>query len=107
MRGYDATFSAPKSVSVLWALAPAPVGVEVEAAHDTAVAAVLGFVEAQAHTRRRLHGQTVVVDTRGLMAAAFREHTSRAEDPQLHTHAVSWPRSRPPTAPGSHWTGAR
>ena len=37
-RGFDATFSAPKSVSVLWALTPDPwVRAEVLAAHDAAV----------------------------------------------------------------------
>lgn len=41
-RAYDATFSAPKSVSLLWGLAPDPwVQAEVLAAHDTAVTAAL------------------------------------------------------------------
>ena len=58
------------------------------AAHDLSVDRVLGFVEAQAHTRVTVQGITSVVDTQGLSVAAFRQHTSRAGDPHLHTHAV-------------------
>lgn len=90
-RGFDATFSAPKSVSLLWALSPDPwVRAEVLAAHDAAVEAALGwFVEHGAHTRRGTDG-IHQVDTRGVVAGLFRQHTSRTMDPQLHTHAVVW-----------------
>jgi hypothetical protein len=45
-RGFDATFSAAKSVSVLWALNADPwVRAEVTAAHDAAVVAALGWLE--------------------------------------------------------------
>jgi conjugative relaxase-like TrwC/TraI family protein len=44
-RGFDATFSAPNSVSVLWALSPDPwVRAEMLAAHDAAVTATLEWV---------------------------------------------------------------
>ena len=99
-RGYDITFSAPKSVSVLWAVADPRVRIEVAAAHDAAVEAVLGFVERHAHVRPSLRGQVVVVDGRGLTAARFRQHTSRALDPQLHTHAVVVAKVR---APNGGW----
>lgn len=87
-RGFDATFSAPKSVSVLWALAPDRwVRAEVLAAHDAAVDAALGWLEAHGAVTRR--GTDVdQVDTRGLAAALFRQHTSRTVEPQLHTHAL-------------------
>lgn len=53
-RGFDATFSAPKSVSALWALSPdAFVRAEVLAAHDTAVEAALGWFEAHGAVTRR------------------------------------------------------
>lgn len=87
-RGYDVTFNAPKSVSLLWAFGDQTVREQVTAAHDAAVTRVLEFVEDQAHTRRTMNGQTWVVDTRGLTVAGFRQHTSRTEDPHLHTHAV-------------------
>jgi conjugative relaxase-like TrwC/TraI family protein len=88
VRGYDLTCSAPKSVSVLWATADEAVRDHVIAAHDAAVAAVVAFTDGQALTRPTVDGQTVIADARGLTAAAFRQHTSRAADPQLHTHVV-------------------
>ncbi len=88
VRGYDATFSAPKSVSVLFGLGDQPVRDQVVAAHDRAVDAVLSWVQAHAHTRMRHRGQVVCVDAEGIVAALFRQHTSRRLDPQLHTHAV-------------------
>jgi conjugative relaxase-like TrwC/TraI family protein len=50
-RAFDATFSAPKSVSVLWALTPDPwIRAEVLAAHDAAVDAALGWFETMARS---------------------------------------------------------
>lgn len=88
VRGYDATFSAPKSVSVLFAVGDLQLRREVTEAHDRAVGAVLGWVESRAHTRMRRHGHIVCVDAEGIMVGVFRQHTSRRLDPQLHTHAV-------------------
>lgn len=88
VRGYDATFSAPKSVSVLFALGDDQVRDQVVEAHDRAVEAVLGWVEAHAHTRMRHRGHVMCVDAEGIVVALFRQHTSRRLDPQLHTHAV-------------------
>jgi len=84
--GFDATFSAPKSLSVLWALTQDD---RLLAAHDTAVSAALAHLERYGSTTRvrsgngRLHPDTV-----GLSMATFRQTTSRADDPQIHTHAV-------------------
>ncbi|MGB8360782.1 MAG: MobF family relaxase, partial [Acidimicrobiia bacterium] len=88
VRGYDATFSAPKSVSVLWGLGDDLVRQQVTEAHDMAVESVLGWVEDHAHTRLRQHGHIMHVDAGGLVVGVFRQHTSRRLDPQLHTHAV-------------------
>ncbi len=88
VRGYDATFSAPKSVSVLFALGDERMREQVVEAHERAVEAVLGWVEDHAHTRMRVHSQVVTVDAEGIMVGVFRQHTSRSLDPQLHTHAV-------------------
>jgi len=88
-RGFDATFSAPKSVSVLWALTPdAWVRAEVLAAHDAAVDASLGWLEQHGAVTRRGRDGVFQLDTRGLTVAVFRQHTSRTVDPQLHSHAV-------------------
>lgn len=84
--GWDLTFSAPKSVSLL-----AEVGADarVMAAHDRAVKAALSWIEASvAGTRIRSGGVVERVQTGNLVAATFRHHTSRNHDPQLHTHAV-------------------
>jgi conjugative relaxase-like TrwC/TraI family protein len=88
VRGYDATFSAPKSVSVLFALGNEQIREQVVEAHDQAVEAVLGWVEDHAHTRLRQHGHIMHVDAQGIVVGMFRQHTSRRLDPQPHTHAV-------------------
>ncbi|CAN5720432.1 hypothetical protein BH20ACT2_BH20ACT2_19970 [soil metagenome] len=97
-RAYDATFSAPKSVSLLWALSPdGQVRAEVLAAHDTAVETALGWLEKHGNLTRRGTDGVDQVDACGLTVALFRQHTSRALDPQLHTHAVVWAKVQDPT----------
>lgn len=88
VRGYDATFSAPKSVSVLFALGDDQIRDGVVEAHERAVGAVLAWVQDRAHTRMRRHGHVMCVDAEGIVVGVFRQHTSRRLDPQLHTHAV-------------------
>ena len=84
--GFDATFSAPKSVSVWWALTG---DARVLAAHDLAVAVALEQLEQYGATTRIRHdGRRLHPDSLGLTMATFRQTTSRADDPQLHTHAV-------------------
>ncbi|MCP3856217.1 MAG: relaxase domain-containing protein [Actinomycetia bacterium] len=96
VRGFDITASAPKSVSVLFAVGDDQTRNEVLAAHDTAVATMVRWVEAHAHTRFRINGDIAVVDVEGIVAATFRQHTSRVLDPQLHTHVVVANRVRSP-----------
>ena len=45
--GFDLTFSAPKSVSIMHALADPDLSVQVREAHDHAVVAALGWLEQQ------------------------------------------------------------
>lgn len=88
-RGFDATFSAPKSVSALWALSPdASVRAEVLAAQDAAVDAALAWFERHGAVTRRGTDGIHQVDSRGVTVALFRQHTSRTMDPQVHTHAI-------------------
>ena len=49
---FDLTFSAPKSVSLLWALGSEPVADAVAAAHREAVTVALGFLEGRAALAR-------------------------------------------------------
>ena len=84
--GFDATVSAPKSLSVWWALAGDQRLLE---AHDVAVTAALSHLERFGSTTRiRSEGGRLHPDTNGLTIARFRQTTSRADDPQIHTHAV-------------------
>ena len=87
VRGFDLTFSAPKSVSVLSAVAGGEIERAVIAAHDAAVRAVLGLIEERATTRTGRNG-VYRIDVTGLAALLVRHRTSRTLDPQLHTHAV-------------------
>jgi conjugative relaxase-like TrwC/TraI family protein len=97
-RGFDATFSAPKSVSVLWAISPDPwVRAEVAAAHDAAVQAAVDWFETHGAVTRRGTDGVFQVDAQGLTVALFRQHTSRSVDPQLHTHAVIAAKVQDPT----------
>jgi conjugative relaxase-like TrwC/TraI family protein len=86
--GYALSFSPPKSVSVLWALAGPEVTSEVRAGHDAAVAAALDFLQDHAAFTRRGHGGTVQESTGGYVGAVFAHRTSRAGDPQLHSHVL-------------------
>ena len=84
--GFDATFSAPKSLSMWWALTGDQRLLE---AHDIAVTVALAHLERFGSTTRiRSNGGRLHPDTGGLTMATFRQTTSRADDPQIHTHAV-------------------
>ncbi len=89
VRAFDATFSAPKSVSLLYALADPETAAAVGIAHVEAVGAALEFLEAKAAvTRQQVGGVRRRVGSSGWAAATFVHRTSREGDPQLHTHAV-------------------
>ena len=84
--GFGATFSAPKSLSAWWGLTG---GAGLLEAHDLAVQAVLDHLgRFGATTRVRVNGSRQFPDVQGLTMAAFRQATSREDDPQLHTHVV-------------------
>jgi conjugative relaxase-like TrwC/TraI family protein len=84
----DLTFSAPKSVSVLFAVAGGGVSGALVDAHERAVAAAVAYLEREACWTRRGHGGAERVRGEGFVAAAYRHRLSRAGDPQLHTHVV-------------------
>jgi len=86
--GFDLTFRAPKSVSVVWAVASPEVAHEVRAGHDAAVSEALDYLEREACRARRGAGGRDQVSGRGFVAAAFLHRASRAGDPLLHTHVV-------------------
>lgn len=90
--GLDLTFSAPKSVSVLFALGSPEVAGAVRAAHAAAVEQTLAYLERLCARSLRGHhgpgGEGRRVATDGWLAVAFEHGTSRSDDPQLHTHVV-------------------
>jgi conjugative relaxase-like TrwC/TraI family protein len=89
VKAFDLTFSAPKSVSLLWALGSEPVADTVMAAHREAVGIALEFLEEHAATARmQVDGVRRHVPTHGWAVAGFVHRTSRGGDPQLHTHCL-------------------
>lgn len=86
--GFDLTFSTPKSASLLWALGGPEVAAEVKAAHEAATRAGLDYLQRQACWTRRGAGGAEFVHGNGFLAAAYLHRSSRAGDPQLHTHVL-------------------
>src|SRR5438105_3546575 len=74
--GFALSFSPPKSVSLLGAFGAA------------GVRAALSFLEDHAAFSRTGRGGFSQVDSEGFVAAAFTHRTSRAGDPQIHSHVL-------------------
>lgn len=104
VRGFDLTFSVPKSISVLYAAGDERIAAEVRAALDAATTDALGWLEQRACVVRRGAGGAVELPGAGFVGAAFRHRTSRAGDPQLHTHVVISNMAR---GPDGRWTALR
>jgi conjugative relaxase-like TrwC/TraI family protein len=102
--GFDLTFKAPKSASVLYAVSDDPrvQGAVIEAG-ETAMRSAIGWLEREAIRVRRgshnqawlaAHGnepgvrQPTQLASSGVVAASFRHRTSRASDPLLHWHVL-------------------
>lgn len=84
--GWDVTLSAPKSVSIMAEVAGDRRLIE---AHGEAVKTALAHVETHMAATRVRHGGSVTREITGnLIVASFQHGTSRAQDPQLHTHNV-------------------
>lgn len=85
--GYDMTFSAPKSVSILHEI----LGDErILTVFQNAVRETMGSIEADAHARVRRDGAVSQRRTGNLVWAEFTHHTARPveglSDPSLHCH---------------------
>lgn len=83
--GYDLTFSAPKSVSVLIALYGES---RLLAAWNNSITETLKEVESLVSTRTMKDGYSEVQLTQKAVIATFNHDTSRNLDPQIHTHAL-------------------
>lgn len=86
--GFDLTFSAPKSVSVAWAVADETQSQLLEAAHERAITATIAWLEDEVIRTRTGAGGVAFHATAGLLATRFRHWESREGDPQLHDHVV-------------------
>ena len=93
--GIDVTFSAPKSVSTVWALGDPWQREQIEQAHASAVEQTILYLREQVPVvRRRYSGQVVEEHARDVIATEYRHTTARgvsgaqAPDPQLHSHVV-------------------
>ena len=83
--GYDVTFSAPKSLSILWATGDASIRGLCEEAFDAGVSAAVDYLESNALWVRRGRGYQPAT---GMLAASYRHDTNRELEPQLHEHVV-------------------
>jgi conjugative relaxase-like TrwC/TraI family protein len=93
--GIDVTFSAPKSVSVVWALGDPWQREQIEEAHAKAVERSMEYLKERVPVvRRRFSGQVAEEQAKDVIATAYRHTSARgvsgaeAPDPQLHTHVV-------------------
>ena len=92
--GIDLTFSAPKSVSTVWALGNEDQRSGIEAAHAAAVSQAIAHLTSTVPTVRRGHGGLIEETARDLLAAEYLHTTARGvvdgdvPDPQIHSHVV-------------------
>jgi len=89
--GWDATYSAPKSVSAIWAVADRDTQTAIQRAQADAVKAAIRYIEREATFTRFGAGgmEREPVSTHGgLIVAAYEHSTNRNTDPQLHTHCI-------------------
>ena len=91
--GFDMTFCAPKSASMLWGLTDDP-GVRdaVNDAHEKAVAQALRYLETHAsYTRIATPGnnnEKIIEKMLGLSGVRYEHRTSRSGDPHMHSHVL-------------------
>ncbi len=88
----DLTFSAAKSISVVWGLAKAT-GDEktagaIEEAFDKAVKETFDFIKNNLIQTRDQDGRPTEINPESVKAIQFNHHLSREKDPQLHAHVL-------------------
>jgi conjugative relaxase-like TrwC/TraI family protein len=91
VHGFDLTFAAPKSVSLIRALTDDIAEKVLATAHTKAVHAAMQYLQQHAgYTRvyNRATGNRDLHRLPGLVAIAYQHETSRCGDPHLHTHVI-------------------
>ncbi|HYQ78790.1 MAG TPA: MobF family relaxase [Solirubrobacterales bacterium] len=86
--GYDVRFSAPKSISLLYALGSKEAQERIVAVMNDAVKQGIAHLEKEACMVQRGAGGVHLEPGRGFVGMAFRHRMSRAGDPALHVHVV-------------------
>lgn len=85
--GWDLTFSAPKSVSVVWANSEDALRSKIEQIQEAATRDALDYLEEHSSRSRTGKGGTSSVKTE-LLVGLFQHSSNRDLEPQLHTHSV-------------------
>ena len=91
VHGFDLTFAAPKSVSLVRALTGDVTAKVIAEAHRRAVNAAVDYVYEHAGYTRVHNPLTGTKDLQrlpGLVAIAYQHETSRCGDPHMHTHVI-------------------
>jgi conjugative relaxase-like TrwC/TraI family protein len=100
VHGFDLTFSAPKSVSILYALGDADLQGNIVAAHEWAAEQAIGYMErdsarvVRGHKASKADLELGIEDTltthraAGFVGIRYRHRVNRLQDPHLHTHYV-------------------
>ncbi len=100
VHGLDLTFSAPKSVSVAYALGDEELRANIVAAHEWAAGGAISYMERESARVVRGHKATKaeraagIADTlethraSGFVGIRYRHRVNRLQDPHLHTHYV-------------------
>jgi conjugative relaxase-like TrwC/TraI family protein len=86
--GFDLMFSVPKSASILFGIGDEATQRAILDAQAEGVRSALEYLEKQACRTRKGQGGYEIVPGQGFVGAAFRHRTSRAGDPQIHTHVL-------------------
>jgi conjugative relaxase-like TrwC/TraI family protein len=86
VQGWDLTFSAPKSVSVVWSLASDAEREKIAEAKMRAVGKVIDYIEREGLAVSRRGKAGIVKEAGKVVAVASSHWENRALDPQLHDH---------------------
>lgn len=84
--GWDLTFSAPKSVSTLWAAGDDELRDAIAKAQSDAVDKAMSYLENDGGVSGRRGKGGLELEASKMIASKFNHGTSREQDPQLHTH---------------------
>ncbi len=100
--GFDLTFTAPKSVSVLLAVGDEEIQRAILDAQERAVRAGLDYLERHECFARRGTNGVDVIPAEGFVGGMYTHEMARSGDPHLHTHVVIANRVRSPS--DGRWT---